>query len=326
MLTAMPTLERSPFPELDRDLVRAYADTFISRIDVYPIQRADGRYMSLKKRSTLDTVAAHLRGEVTLGVYALDADSRARWLCFDADTEAHWQGLYALAQDLQSQGVTAYREQSRRGGHLWLFFAPLSGNEARQFGRALLQTHRLDAVELFPKQDTLTTGPGSLVRLPLGLHRKTGRRYHFVTLDGEPLAPTIRDQVRLLSAPERVPPDYVHAVIQNVTSTPDVVPAPLVTGEPHGELLSDRLKHAVSVCEFVGQYVTLDERGVGHCPFHDDHHQSFSVNMVENYWHCFAGCGGGSLINFWMKWRDVHGEDGGFVATITDLVFGHRGN
>ena len=40
------------------------------------------------------------------------------------------------------------------------------------------------------------------------------------------------------------------------------------------------------------------------CPFHDDGHPSFSVNIEENYWHCFAGCGGGSIIDFYMKWND----------------------
>jgi len=29
------------------------------------------------------------------------------------------------------------------------------------------------------------------------------------------------------------------------------------------------------------------------------------VNNDENYWSCFAGCGGGTIIDFWMKWRGV---------------------
>jgi hypothetical protein len=58
--------------------------------------------------------------------------------------------------------------------------------------------------------------------------------------------------------------------------------------------------------EFVSQYVDLKPtaRGaIGLCPFHDDHHPSFGVNDEGNYWHCFAGCGGGSVIDFWMKWQ-----------------------
>jgi hypothetical protein len=320
MLAAMPNPERAPLPDLDRDLVRAYANTFIARRDVYPVQRADGRYVSLKKRLTLGTVAAHLSGTITLGAYALDADSRAQWICLDADTSEHWAGVLTLARALQAQHITPYLERSRRGGHLWLFFAPLPGTDARRFGRTLLDTHNLAGVELFPKQDRLTTGPGSLVRLPLGIHRKTGRRYHFVTLDGEPLAPTIREQVRLLATPEQIPPAYIRAVIQNAAQAPDVFQAHLVVGEPQGETLSDRIKHAVSVYDFVSQFVTLNERGVGCCPFHDDQHQSFSVNPSGNFWHCFAGCGGGSIIDFWMKWREAHGETPDFVATVSELA------
>ena len=27
------------------------------------------------------------------------------------------------------------------------------------------------------------------------------------------------------------------------------------------------------------------------------------MNDAENYWNCFAGCGGGLVIDFWMKWQ-----------------------
>ena len=60
-------------------------------------------------------------------------------------------------------------------------------------------------MELFPKQDRLSSGPGSLIRLPFGIHRKDGRRYGFVTPGGEPLAPTIRDQIRQFVRPQTVP-------------------------------------------------------------------------------------------------------------------------
>ena len=55
--------------------------------------------------------------------------------------------------------------------------------------------------------------------------------------------------------------------------------------------------------DFVSQYVELSHAGRGLCPFHDDQNASFSVNAERNYWHCFAGCGGGSIIDFWMKWQ-----------------------
>ena len=54
------------------------------------------------------------------------------------------------------------------------------------------------------------------------------------------------------------------------------------------------------VLEFGGRYVDLKPTkngAIGRCPFHDDHRPSFGVNAEGNYWHCFAGCGGGSVID-----------------------------
>jgi DNA primase len=87
-----------------------------------------------------------------------------------------------------------------------------------------------------------------------------------------------------------------------------------------GETLSARIKAAISVEEFVGQYVELDSQLRSHCPFHDDQHKSFSVNTKGGYWHCFLGCGGGSIIDFYRHLREKNGQDGSFVVTITELA------
>ncbi len=315
--------EHEPPAELDPGLVAAYAATFIPRFDRYPLQLPDGRYVTLRRQLHLDLVTAHLKGLITLGAYALDAQSQARWVCFDADDGDQWQRLLAMAAHLEREAVTPYREPSRRGGHLWLFFEPQDGAQARRFARQLLVEHELENVELYPKQDALDAGPGSLVRLPLGRHRLTRQRYHFITSAGEPLAPTVRAQVRLLSAPARVPQAFIDQVVARVPTPEAASPTPRLVLLPDaglGETLSERLKHRISVFDFVSQYVELNDRGVGMCPFHDDHHASFGVNREKNYWSCWAGCGGGSLIDFWSKWREAHGKDPGFVATITELA------
>ncbi|WP_162909880.1 TOTE conflict system archaeo-eukaryotic primase domain-containing protein [Aggregatilinea lenta] len=303
--------------------MRRYARTFTSRQDCYSIQTEEGRYITLKRRFQLDYVQAHLKGLLTLGAYALDEKSQARWLCLDADSPEQWAELLKMARDLAQDAVTAYLEPSRRGGHLWLFFSPLSGAAARRFGQNLTERYDLEGIELFPKQDALTTGPGSLVRLPLGRHRLTGQRYHFVTLDGDPIAPTVRKQVRLLSTPQLVPQDYVRAVNKDVQLPETVSSKPLfpeARAEVTGATLSERLKNAISVYDFVRRYVDLDANATGYCPFHDDTRKSFGVNQEENFWHCWAGCGGGSLIDFWMKWREKEGLDASFTATIKALA------
>ncbi len=303
--------------------MRGYASTFIARVDQHPLQRPDGRYISVKKPLNLRLVASHLKGEVTLGAYALDANSQAKWVCLDADDDPEWHQLVALSRHLSTADVPSYLEFSRRGGHVWFFFAaPIPGAEARRFGQQLMTAYALTEMELFPKQDVLTTGPGSLVRLPLGIHRKTGRRYYFIHPDGSPIASTIRQQIQLLAHPQTVPQPFIHALLARAPVTDPRVAEPVLspTGKGAGETLSTRIKDRITVYAFVSQYVALNERGQGHCPFHNDHHASFSVDQERNYWHCFAGCGGGSVIDFWIKWREMHGQDADFTATIKDLA------
>lgn len=307
------------------EYLSAFAFTFIPRWDRYSIQLADGRYRAINQMLTLNLVDEHLQGKWTLGAYALDTHSRAHWLCFDADDEAGLVGIKTLAQKLTQWEQPSYLELSRRGGHLWLFLeTAIAGSEARRFGKQLLAEERLSTIELYPKQDQLQTGPGSLVRLPLGVHRLTGKRYSFVSPTGEPLAPTIRAQLLLLATPQRVSDDYVASVlartppIKKLFATPRFTP---LAKTAYGGRPSERIKHTISVVDFVSQYVELHPHtGRGLCPFHDDHVESFSVNVEGNYWHCFAGCGGGSIIDFSMKWRELQGQDGSFTTTLKALA------
>lgn len=198
--------EREPKRELPSALVQAYADTFIPRWDKYPVQLASGRYIQVHKPLTLEHIYSHLEDYrnpelhiTTIGAYALNEKAQAKWICFDADREDQWNGLLSLAVILKSEGVPAYLEPSRRGGHLWLFIPSMPGVEARRFGNQLLSEHKLN-LEVYPKQDKLIEGEGagSFVRLPLGVHRKRQWVYHFIDLDGNPLAPSITELAQML--------------------------------------------------------------------------------------------------------------------------------
>lgn len=316
-----PHKEQSPFPEFEMEIVNAYTSTFIQREDCYPIQLEDGKYATVKKTFHINLITAHLQGRLTLGAYALDTNHTARWLCFDADNPNQWAEIQTVAQHLEREGITAYLENSRRGGHCWLFTPPLEGTLIRQFGKQLLTRYDLKKMELYPKQDKLITGTGSLVRLPLGIHRKTGKRYSFITPTGQPLAPTIRDQIRLLASPNRVPQDFIDKILAEIEPAPPPIEQPFRKVSPaSGETLSERIKASISVLDFVSRYVELDHAGRGFCPFHDDQHQSFGVHRERNFWHCYAGCEGQTVIDFWMKWREKHGQNSSFTATVTDLA------
>lgn len=137
------------------------------------------------------------------------------------------------------------------------------------------------------------------IRLPFGIHRKTGRRYPFVGLGNW------REQIEIITAPMTVDPDDVmRNQYRERVMGPFRVVFPLDGIGP--ELpLCEKVKRQISVRQLVEQYVELNDSGVGKCPFHDDQHASFSVNDMENYWHCFSGCGGGSVIDFWMKLNNM---------------------
>src|SRR5690606_1426287 len=124
---------------------------FINRTDCYHLQRANGEYTRVRKPLTPSLITAHLKGAVTLGAYALDADSNGKWLCFDADTDERFGMLVDLAKQLEPDNVTSYLELSRRGGHLWLFTPTMSGNNIRRFGKQLMSEYQLpDDMELYP--------------------------------------------------------------------------------------------------------------------------------------------------------------------------------
>lgn len=295
-------------------LASMLAGTFIQRRDLQARQLEDGRYLCVREPLLEKHLVAHLNGEITLGTYVLDQDSQARFAVIDADDDLQMAKLADIAKGLAKDETPSYLEASRRGGHLWFFFdKPVPGSTARSFGQSLLESNELADIEFFPKQDKLDDGPGSLIRLPFGVHRKDGQRYGFITPDGDPLAYTFAQQIRLLSSPQTIDPDRIEKAV--ATIKPETPKNPPAKSEPKGEMLSDQIKSAMPVFNFVSQYVELSPSGRGKCPFHDDQHNSFSVNADKNYWYCFAGCGGGSIIDFWMKFKGVE-----FKEAIKELA------
>jgi hypothetical protein len=250
-------------------------------------------------------IKSSLDGKITLGTYVLDQGSRAKFMVLDADSPKDFTDLIHVSSVLKSDGVPTYLETSRRGGHLWfLFDSPKPGKDVRAFGKGIFDTFKLQGLELYPKQEKAEKGPGSCIRLPFGVHRLTGKRYPFIDPDGELLASSVREQVSLLANAKTIPNDVFEGY-KSYTSQNDVTPNH--SGE-NGETTWDKIKERAPSLDFISAFVPLRRTasgGVGKCPFHDDQHDSFGVNAEGNYWNCFAGCGGGSVIDFWMKWKRI---------------------
>jgi TOTE conflict system, Archaeo-Eukaryotic Primase domain len=144
-----------------------------------------------------DVMRMHLNGDVTINLYAINPETqRCKWVAIDGDFDRAVEALFKLQWELKQDGVEAAIEQSRRGGHLWIFAdTPLLASEYRiyiynlalRLGVPILGGGLKQGIEIFPKQDRIEEGEfGNAIRAPLGVHRKTNRRYWFYEAPPEP--------------------------------------------------------------------------------------------------------------------------------------------
>ena len=158
-------------------------EIFINRKDVYAIQTKTG-YYPVYAQITDDLLQKHLNGEVTIGIYCLDLKNYVKWACIDIDTGETTKELEE-AKKLADKVITLFPEfntigefTGRRGEHVWLIF---DNKVPAKWAKTLVETRlHLAGIynqEVFPKQMTLQGKKlGNLVKLPLGIHQKSGKR------------------------------------------------------------------------------------------------------------------------------------------------------
>jgi hypothetical protein len=158
-------------------------------------------------------VRMHLNGDITISLYAINPETqRSKWVAIDADFDGALLSLFQLQWELKQDGVDAALEQSRRGGHLWIFGAePLLASECRiyvynlalRLGVPVKGAGLKEGIEVFPRQDRLEDGEyGNAIRAPLGVHRKTNRRYWFYEAEPTPGAQlAYLDRLKKLTEP-----------------------------------------------------------------------------------------------------------------------------
>ncbi|RLJ03516.1 MAG: hypothetical protein DRP11_00550 [Candidatus Aenigmatarchaeota archaeon] len=184
---------------------------FVTRTDTYAVQRETGEYVRIPEPITDEVIKSHLRGEITVGVYQLSKDSKVKWICWDFDgnrSEALKLFEY-LRKKQQYQNAVMLEHTGGRGAHVWLFFdPPIPAKAARNL--AVKIASKVNVVcEIFPKQDSVDeNGFGNLVKLPLGIHRKYGKRSIVIEPELEEITPVkLPDDVveELLTGPEILP-------------------------------------------------------------------------------------------------------------------------
>jgi hypothetical protein len=202
----------SPFDNLRsrQEAFARYIGLFSGREDCFARQwadRAEGRsgYVPERRPFGPAELEEHLAGRRTYGIYLLQTDARVRTAVLDADLAMKFRQPKLTADDKravlrerqylmrriievsQQAGARPLIEFSGgKGFHFWYFFEPpAAAGEARRFldrvrGSVAGDLQAFD-IEVFPKQDALSgKGLGNLVKLPLGLHRLTGKRSFFI--------------------------------------------------------------------------------------------------------------------------------------------------
>jgi hypothetical protein len=209
-----------PLDALTQRCAERWMALFANRTRPYAVQQGDGSYRWVYEELTPQLVVAHLMGELTLALSSTDVRGEARWACLDVDVPGSFSQLLALRDALAELGLPGLVEASRRGGHLWLLLDEVAPAVALRFvvAEALAQIAaqgvEIPAHELYPDAPAtaaLARRLGHAVRLPLGVHRKTGRRYPLFDAQGLPCAFTmveravafILDVPRVVSGPLR---------------------------------------------------------------------------------------------------------------------------
>ncbi len=301
---------------IESRLLTCYARLFVGRRNDYAVQQEDGRYRRAGCPLTYSLLEEHLQGVQTLGTYVIDEQGTCRFAVLDADTSDGVTVLAGVQERLREAGVPSYLEASRRGCHLWVFCDRLVS--ASHLRRWLLPYCPAWNVEFNPKQNASQGGYGSLIRLPLGLHRLSGRRYPFFTWHlGDvphkvPVARSLQKTLAWLSSIKRatVPDEHTLPLLPKAWGQD---PPPSLAKTPGGVTASptatiENWCASQDPYQVIGRCVRLDARGLGCCPFGEHHsdgkdsHPSFRVYRPTrpggSCWYCYAWGQGGILFDF----------------------------
>jgi superfamily II DNA or RNA helicase len=177
-----------------------------------------------------EAVEAHLRGNCTVGSYAIRADDTCTFLACDFDGDGWQDGAVSYRQVGMELGIDAALERSRsgNGAHAWLFFSePVPARLARRLGTLLLaraldrrpQISFRSFDRFFPNQDFLPKGGfGNLIALPLQRTPRERGNSVFLVSDIEPAA----DQWEYLARIRRLGLNDVESVLRRI-AVPEAV-------------------------------------------------------------------------------------------------------
>ncbi|MFH0727050.1 MAG: CRISPR-associated primase-polymerase type A1 [Pseudomonadota bacterium] len=187
-----------------------FLDLFAGRPDCFARQWADRNtqkqgYVPERRSMGLSDLEDHLGGRKTHGIYLMHTDGNVKTAVIDADLNKDLRGkpltageravvrreavhLISRMKELSEKAgaVPLVEFSGGKGYHFWYFFkSPASALRVREALKGLARLIAPDltvfTLEVFPKQDQPGgKGFGNLVKLPLGIHRATGKRSFFM--------------------------------------------------------------------------------------------------------------------------------------------------
>ena len=189
---------------------------FAGREDMFAREELDGngnRKTNLDMRPlTEQVIKDHLMGRITVDTYVQRPNSTVRYLVTDVDISkrvllqykreseeyrTYLQRALDVSVKIQNlyrqMGLTAYVEYSgNRGYHVWLFFAEwIPTRYANMLGDIIekkLEPDNEITIEFFPNKTRIKPGKfGQVLKIPYGIHGKTGERSHFLDEAGMPI-------------------------------------------------------------------------------------------------------------------------------------------
>ena len=276
------------------------------------VRHEDRNYLPL----TSQVLAAHLKGEVHIGLYPLLDGDQCWWLAADFDgPEAMLDALmYVKAGRALQVPVALEVSRSGVGAHAWMFFtSPVPAEMARRLGTGLLREAialrgRMSLASydrLFPSQDLLPAGGvGNLIAAPL--FKPARQNGATVFLDLETLEPH-EDQWAYLSTLGRMTPQELRRAAGRagkVTVAAEVtqltVPSSTRTRPPVPPVLSARLGAGIRLeqAELTpGLAATLRHAASMHNPeFYERQRMRASTYNIPRFLHCYQETIDGGLI------------------------------
>ncbi len=225
----------TPFDSLRREEkgLERYMALFQGREDCFARQWVDREagsqgYVPVRRALEVQDVRDHLKGHKTYGIYLLQSDSRTRLGVIDADLKAALRRatptaetrrqvqrerdylLSRLPEISKTLELPCLTEVSGgKGYHFWYFWeqpvpAALVRRRLEQVVQKIAADMTVFDLEVFPKQDRLAgKGLGNLVKLPLGIHRVSGRASSFTHVSDR----SIMAQLQGLSAVQQIAAD-----------------------------------------------------------------------------------------------------------------------